>query len=140
MKYLLDTCVLSELVKPAPSVSVLAWMKQQNAQNLYVSALSLAEMHRGVAKLAKSRRQQELREWLASVEQQFEDRALSFETATASVWGQLCAQMESKGKPMAQMDSLIAAVALSHGLCLVTRNERDFANAPLLLVNPWGKP
>lgn len=137
MKYLLDTCVLSELVKAAPEPAVLDWVAVCEEPNLFVAALSLAELHRGVARLPRSKRRTALTDWLMRVETGFEGRVLSFSQTTAHAWAEMTARAEARGKPMAAFDSLIAAVALEHSLALVTRNVRDFAATDLKLVNPW---
>ena len=137
MKYLLDTCLLSELVKPVPHTPVLDWMSAQQAENLFVSAMTLGELERGVMKLPPSRRRNELTTWLAQVALGFEDRVLPFDRETAHVWADMCARAEAKGRPLAAFDSLIAATALHQGLTVVTRNERDFEPAGVQLMNPW---
>ena len=137
MKYLLDTCVLSELVKATPEPAVLDWVAARDEQDLFVAALSLAELHRGVARLPRSKRRTALTDWLMRVETGFEGRVLSFSQTTAHAWAEITARAEARGKPMAAFDSLIAAVALEHSLALVTRNVRDFAATDLKLVNPW---
>lgn len=137
MKYLLDTCLLSELVRHTPHLAVLEWMGARASSDLFVSALTLAELERGVIRLPPSRRQSELATWLVNVQAGFGQRALPFTRDTAGYWARLCAQAEAAGKPMAAFDSLIAATALEHGLAVVTRNVRDFAHAPVVLINPW---
>lgn len=137
MDYLLDTCVLSEFVKKAPADSVLAWMAVVAEQQLFVAAITLAELHRGVARLPPSKRKQDLAAWLRQLETSFADRVLPFTLRTASYWGELMATAEGRGQKLAAFDSLIAATALEHGLLLVTRNEKDFSAAPVVLVNPW---
>lgn len=137
MKYLLDTCLLSELVKPAPEPSVMDWMGQRKETNLFVSALTIGELHRGVAKLARSKRRIELTNWLQALELGFEDRLLPFTHETAKVWAAMSAQSEAQGKPLAAMDSLIGATAVANGLTLVTRNVKDFSSTRIGLVNPW---
>lgn len=137
MRYLLDTCVLSEFVRTNPEPAVQAWLSRQNEHMLFVSALSFAELERGVAKLAPSRRREALSQWLSQLKLSLAERTLPFTMETASYWGEMCAKAETQGKPMATFDSLIAACAVEHGLALVTRNEKDFASASLLLVNPW---
>jgi toxin FitB len=137
LNYLLDTCLLSELIKSSPNQQVLIWIKAQTSQHLFVSALTLAELHRGVAKLSSSKRKNALSLWLAQLEIQFEDRLLPFTQETSAIWGKMCAQMESKGHPMSLMDSMIAATAQEHGLNVVTRNEKDFIHAPVMVINPW---
>ena len=137
MKYLLDTCLLSELVKTSPEPAVLSWMAGRKESELFVSTITIAELHRGVAKLPASRRRSSLSVWLEQLEAGFDERVLPFTSDTAHVWAGMCAQAESEGKPLAAFDSLIAATALTHGLCLVTRNVRDFAQAPVEVLNPW---
>ena len=137
MKYLLDTCLLSELVRPNPHRAVLDCMGARASSDLFVSDMTLAELERGVLRLPPSRRQSELATWLAAVQAWYGQRALPFTRDTAGYWARLCAQAEAAGKPMAAFDSLIAATALEHGLAVVTRNVRDFAHAPVVLINPW---
>ena len=137
MKYLLDTCFLSELVKPAPEQSVLSWMGERIESELFVSAMTIAEIGRGIKRLPASRRQDELSTWLQQLKVGFDKRMLAFTVESADAWAHMCANMEAKGKPMAAFDSIIAATALQHSLALVTRNVRDFAHAPLVLINPW---
>ena len=137
MKYLLDTCVLSEFVKATPSERVQTWMAQQNEAALFVSALSIAELTRGIAKLPHSKRKSELSTWLSQLEASFGSRVLPFTSSTSGYWGEMCAATETKGKPLASFDSLIAATAVEHGLALVTLNEKDFTAAPLVVINPW---
>lgn len=137
MKYLLDTCLLSELVKPVPHAAVLEWMAAQQAENLFVSAMTLGELERGVMKLPPSRRRNELTTWLTQVALDFEDRVLPFGRETAHVWADMCARAEAKGRPLAAFDSIIAATALQQGLTVATRNERDFEPAGVPLMNPW---
>ena len=139
MRFLLDTCLLSELVKPKPHPGVLAWLQDQDETSLFVSAITLAELERGAARLPASRRKNALAEWLASVKLQFSSRVLAFTGDTAGYWALMCAQAEALGKPMAAFDSLIAATALEHGLSLVTRNVGDFAGSPVVLVNQWSE-
>ena len=140
MKYLLDTCVLSEFVKPAPNSAVLAWVDSRTENELFVAAMTLGELRRGVAKLSASRRRSELSVWLENLQAGFGQRVLPFTGDTAGYWGEMCARVETIGKTMAAFDSIIAATAIEHGLALVTRNTQDFAAAPLMLINPWEQP
>jgi predicted nucleic acid-binding protein len=140
MKYLLDTCVLSEFVKPAPDGAVLAWVDSRAENDLFVAAMTLAELRRGVARLPVSRRKSELSVWLENLQASLGERILPFTGDTAGYWGEMCARVEAVGKPMAAFDSIIAATAVEHGLALVTRNVQDFAAAPLMLINPWEQP
>ncbi|MBT8421301.1 MAG: type II toxin-antitoxin system VapC family toxin [Gammaproteobacteria bacterium] len=139
MKYLLDTCVLSELVKPVPNPEVLAWVDSRAENDLFVAAMTLAELQRGVARLPSSRRKNELSAWLENLQAGFGERVLPFTGESAACWGEMCARADAAGKTIAAFDSIIAATALEHGLALVTRNVRDFSAASLMLVNPWEK-
>ena len=137
MRFLLDTCFLSELIKHAPESRVLQWMERRDDQTLFVSAMTFAELQRGVARLAESKRRAELTSWLEQLEANFSDRVLPFTLATSRYWATMCAQAEAAGRSIAAFDSIIAASALEHGLALVTRNVRDFSQAPVVVVNPW---
>ncbi len=112
-------------------------MGERTETDLFVSAMTIAEIGRGTERLAASRWQTELSVWLQKLIAGFENRVLAFNVETASVWAHMCANMEVKGKPMAAFDSIIAATALEHSLALVTRNVRDFVQAPVVLINPW---
>jgi predicted nucleic acid-binding protein len=113
-------------------------MAGRKESELFVSAITMAELHRGRGQeLPGSRRRSSLSAWLEQLEAGLEERMLPFTCDTAHVWVGMCAQAESESKPMAGFGSLIAATALAHGLCLVTRNVRDFAQVPVEVLNPW---
>ena len=137
MRFLLDTCALSELVKRVPEPNVLTWMRARQNDELFISAITLAELQRDAAKLPVSRRRDDLSVWLQQLEAGFEDRVVPFTGAAAHYWDQMCVKAEAKGLSMAAFDSIIAATALEHGMALVTRNIRDFTQAPVVLINPW---
>lgn len=137
MKYLLDTCVFSELIKPEPNPAVLAWVNARSDTDLFTAAMVLAELHRGVAKLPVSRRKQDLADWLEKLQNAFDARVLPFTLQTAEHWAAMCARAEGVGKTIAAFDSIIAASAIENGLALVTRNVQDFAAASAVIVNPW---
>lgn len=137
MKYLLDTCVLSELVRTKPEARVLTWINARAESDLYVAAMTLAELRRGVARLPASRRKTDLGVWLEQLQAGFAERILPFTSETAAYWGEMCARCEAGGRTMAAFDSIIAATAVEHGLVLVTRNDRDFMAALPVVFNPW---
>lgn len=112
----------------------------RGSNDVFVAAMTLGELRRGVAKLPVSRRKNELSVWLEQLQASLGERVLPFTRDTAGYWGELCARVEAVGTPMAAFDSIIAASAVEHGLALVTRNVRDFAAAPLMLINPWDQP
>jgi len=137
VKYLLDTCVLSELVKATPEPNVVAWINAQAEDTLFVSAMTLAELLKGIAKLQDSHRKTELTEWLNQIRSEMADRILPFGQSTADYWASMCATAEKAGKTLSVFDSLIASTAIEHGLVIVTRNAKDFEAAPVMQINPW---
>lgn len=137
MRYLLDTCVLSEVVKSAPDAKVIQWFEARKPHELFVSAMTWGELQRGVARLPGSRRRSELTAWLRRLEAGFEDRILAFDQKASEVWAQMTVKAETQGKPMAAFDSIIAATARAQGCRLVTRNVRDFAHADVDTIDPW---
>ncbi len=137
MRYLLDTCVLSELVKREPDSHVLRWLAARNAHELFISAMTWGELQRGVSRLPRSKRRSELTRWLEQLKIGFESRILAFDQAVAEAWAQMTAQAETQGKPMAAFDSIIAATARANECKLVTRNVRDFAHSGVEAINPW---
>jgi predicted nucleic acid-binding protein len=138
VKFLLDTCAISELTKPAPHPGVVSWFAQQDELALYLAAPSVGELKRGVEKLEDGKRKRFLRNWLAeSVIERFGARILPADTDIFLRWGEMQAQLESRGKPMPPLDGLIAATALHHQLTVVTRNTRDMEASGASLFNPW---
>jgi len=138
MRWLLDTCAISEYAYKAPTQTVIAWLDEQDEASLYLSAMSIAEIEKGIVKLrAKSpRRAQRLAAWLSKVEHRFAGRILPLDTDTLRLWAQLTAHSEVAGRPLPVMDALIMACARRHGLTLVTRNVRDFS-PHIEVFNPW---
>ena len=138
MKYLLDTCLISELVVKAPNLRVVQWVDEQDPANLFLSVITIGEISKGIAKLTDSRRKQKLESWLQNeLLQRFAQNILLIDIDVMPAWGRLIAALELKGRKMALMDSLIAALALHGNLQLVTRNENDFINAGISILNPW---
>ena len=140
MRYLLDTCALSELVKSTPDAHVIRWFEARKAHELCISAMTWGELQRGVTKLPESKRRSELTLWLQQLETGFEDRILAFDKNVSRVWAHMTAQAETQGKSMAAFDSIIAATARAHDCKLVSRNVRDFVNAGIDVINPWQDP
>lgn len=136
MSYLLDTNVISELVRSKPDKAVLAWFKNIPAEALHVSVLTLGEIRKGIERLPDSARREKLRLWLEhELAGWFGPRVLPVDIPVADRWGRLLAQM---GRPVPSIDSLLAATALHYELRLVTRNQKDFGYPGLEIVNPWG--
>ncbi len=137
MSYLLDTNVLSELRRKIPNAGVVAWFSQRPASTLFLSVLTLGELRKGVEGVADADRRAALLDWLeVELPAFFTGRILSVDAHVADRWGRLTA---TAGRPLPAIDSLIGATAAHHGLSLVTRNVRDYADLGLDVINPWGK-
>ena len=136
MSYLLDTNVISELVRPKPAKAVLAWFENIPSEALHISVLTLGEIRQGIEQMPDGARREKLRLWLEhDLADWFETRVLPIDIQVADRWGKLIAQM---GRPVPSIDSLLAATALHHELRLVTRNQKDFDYPGLEVINPWG--
>jgi predicted nucleic acid-binding protein len=113
-------------------------MDSVNEDDLCLSVITVGEIQRGIEKLSESHRKTSLVTWLNDqMLLRFENKILPVDLSAMQIWGTLTARMESAGKPMGVMDSLIAASALSQNLILVTRNIKDFSGTNLQLINPW---
>ncbi len=135
MSYLLDTNVVSELVRPRPSPRVVAWVGSVADSALHLSVLSVGEIRQGVESLPSGARRTRLLTWLeGELPAWFEDRLLPVSLAVADRWGRLLALVD---RPVSGVDSLLAATALEHGLTMSTRNVEDFRFPGLTVVNPW---
>ncbi|HTV49109.1 MAG TPA: type II toxin-antitoxin system VapC family toxin [Phycisphaerae bacterium] len=138
MNYLLDTNVISELVKPYPQSTVVAWLADVDEDRVFISVVTLAELRHGVELLPVSKRQDRLNAWLGhELPARFEKRILNVDAAIADAWGVLTARRQTGGKPASAMDMLIAATAQVHQLTLVTRNTSDFKGVVERILNPY---
>jgi predicted nucleic acid-binding protein len=138
MTFLLDTCVISELVAKQSNLHVVQWVDSIDEDKLFLSAITIGEIKRGIEKLADSSRKSALAEWLeGDLLIRFTDRILPIDIPVMLVWGQLTADLEKQGRRMPAIDSLIAATCLQGRLDLVTRNEGDFAHSGVTVINPW---
>jgi predicted nucleic acid-binding protein len=135
VSYLLDTNVISELVKPKPDKNVLKWFSDVPDDALYLSVLTLGEIRKGVERISNSSRREKLRLWLEhDLRDWFGPRILPVGPDEADRWGRLLADV---GRPVPSIDSLLAATALHHELRLVSRNVKDFDYAGVDVINPW---
>ncbi|QQR60058.1 MAG: type II toxin-antitoxin system VapC family toxin [Candidatus Melainabacteria bacterium] len=138
MKYLVDTCVISELAKTDPNANVVRWIDSQELNNIHLSVITIGEIRRGIEKLKDGTRKNRLQSWLEDeLLSLFGSRLLHIDLEVAICWGELTATLDQLGKPMPAVDSLIAATALKHQCVLVTRNVEDFKNSKVELFNPW---
>lgn len=135
MSYLVDTNILSELRRREPNPGVVEWFAQRPVTTLRLSVLTLGEIRKGIAALPDDERKLKLLDWLeVELPSFFSGRILPVDAIVADRWGLLMAQA---GRPRIAIDSLLAAIALTHGLKLVTRNTRDFDFPGLEVINPW---
>lgn len=135
MSYLLDTNIISELVKSQPSEKVTAWIKAVPSDTMHLSVLSIGEIRKGIEKMQHSSKKEKLKIWLEhELPNWFNDRLMSIDVNVAERWGRLLGEA---GRSMPAIDSLLAATALHHDLALVTRNTKDFDFPGLELINPW---
>lgn len=134
MRFLLDTNVVCEAIRPHPDARVLSWLTQ-NHLSCGLSAISVGEIWKGIQLMAEGRRRSQYESWYAEQESEFNDRVLPVDDRVMKTWGTYCADLQSRNIRPSAFDSLIAATALHHELTLVTRNESDFPG--IRLVNPW---
>jgi len=137
MRYLLDTNVLSNITKPVPSESLIAWMAEQVDQDLFIASLTVAEIRRGVLGKPAGKRRNQLDAWFTGPEGPqalFAGRVLPFDEKAALIWARLMADGKASGRPRSALDTIIAAVAAANDCVVVTDNEQEFAG--IEIVNP----
>jgi predicted nucleic acid-binding protein len=137
--FLIDTNVISELMRATPAPSVLSWFSTQDPSTLYLSAVTEAELRTGIAILPEGQRREGLRAALdATIAEDFEGRILPFDTDAAKTYAEIASMRRAAGRPIADADCQIAAIARASGAIVATRNLRDFEGCGVDLVNPWG--
>jgi predicted nucleic acid-binding protein len=138
--FLLDTNIISELVKPKPEANVTEWIENTDESLLYLSVLTLGEIRRGIAALPQSRRRATLEAWLdKNLRARFAGRILVIDQEVADRWGLLTAAAGNSGIVLPVIDGLLAATALEHNLTLVTRNTGQIPSMGVAVFNPWQK-
>lgn len=137
MKYLLDTCLISELIKPTPNKKVIKWLNDIPSTALFLSAITIGEIRKGLTKLPSSKKKETLTAWLNTLLRDYKERIFSIDLIVAENWGIIQGNAEKAGMPMSSIDSLIAATAHTHNLTLITRNEDDFVPSQISILNPW---
>lgn len=138
MRYLIDTCSISELVKKKPNQNVLKWFSEQDELSMHLSVITFGELIKGIEKLPISKRKRELNRWVTEdLNLRFRYRTLNINMEVVKKWGEILAVADLKGKSLPAVDSLIAATALVHDLSVVTRNTQDMEGTGVELINPW---
>jgi predicted nucleic acid-binding protein len=136
-RYLLDTNIISNVVKPQPSETLLAWMSTQRDDDLFIASLTVAEIRRGILEKPRGKKRDALDQWFTGPEGPqalFAGRILSFDDKAGLIWARLMAEGKTAGKPRSGLDMIIAAVAGANECVVVTDNEKDFVG--LKIVNP----
>lgn len=134
-RYLLDTNIISNVTKTAPSESLLAWLAEQVDEDLFIASLTIAEIRRGVLEKPAGRKRDQLEAWFAGPEGPlalFAGRVLPFDEKAGLIWGRLMAEGTTAGRPRSALDTIIAAIAEAHDCTVVTDNESHFAGIPIL--------
>lgn len=135
---ILDTNVLSALMRASPDASVLAWLDRQPAESVWITSITLFEARFGLALLPKGRRRQTLETSFAQLLQQdLKNRVLDFDSAAATEAALLAAVRQRAGKPVDMRDTQIAGIALARRATLATRNIRHFADLKVAVIDPW---
>ncbi len=138
MRYLLDTCTASELVRDRPDPGVAQWIQSQDDADVGMSVLTVGELEKGVLKLPPSAKRERLVRWLRDdVKARFAERLLGLDLEAAETWARMRAEAEGVGRPPPVIDSLIAATAISRDCAVVTRNVEDMERCGARVVCPW---
>lgn len=133
----LDTNVVSELMRPAPSPIVEAWVRGHRAAELYTTSITVAEIRYGIERLPDGRRKDLLRSTAMDIFSAFADQILPFDVGAAPQYAQTVSYRERAGAPIDGFDAQIASICRANGAALATRNKRDFAKTSINLIDPW---
>ena len=135
---LLDTNILSELMRADVSKQVIAWLDLQAASSLFICAITRAEIELGLCLLPEGKRKEQLKQAALEMFDEFAGRCLPFEESSAMHYAKLVAHRQKSGRPISVEDAQISAIALTHAMKLATRNTKDFTSIENLeLINPW---
>lgn len=133
----LDTNVVSELMRPQPASTVLAWLRKQPGNDLYTTAITVAEIHSRIARLPEGLRRTSLNQAAGEVFAAFPDQVLAFDLAAADAYAAVIAHRNDLGSPIDGFDAQIAAICRTHAAVLATRNAKDFVSTGIRIVDPW---
>ena len=134
----LDTNVISEVLRPTPDTHVMAWLENRSNSQFFTTTISEAEIRYGVARLEDGRRRQALLQTIDGIfAEDFAGRILIFDRAAAADYAGIVTGRECMGRPISQFDAQVAAIAKAHGASIATRNGKDFEGLGLDIINPW---
>ncbi len=138
MSFIIDTCVISELIKKNPDKNVVHWIAAIEESRLYLSVLTIGELHKGIEKLPKSKKKTALHNWVThDLTERFNNRIIDFDIKIASLWGKIQALSELSGRPLLTVDGQIAATGIALNFTVITRNTQDMERSGVSLINPW---
>jgi predicted nucleic acid-binding protein len=138
VKYLLDTCLISELARKKPNPNVLKWVADCDEELTFLSVLTVGEIQKGISRLEDKKRKAVLQKWLDSdLRLRFGDRLLAITQDIAQTWGGLQGEAEARGISIPTIDGLIGATAIALNLTVVTRNVEDIFKTGAKILNPW---
>lgn len=135
MRYLLDTNIIRNVTKPSPSESLLAWMADQNDDDLYIASLTVAEIRRSILEKPAGKRRSDLEDWFGGPEGPqalFAGRVLSFDEPAALIWARLMSDGKAGGRPRSALNTIIAAIAEANNCVVVTSNGKDLAGVEFI--------
>jgi predicted nucleic acid-binding protein len=137
---ILDTNVVSELMRPSPDPGVVQWLQGQPIEQLAITAITIAEILYGLDRLPDGRRKADLfQKFQLFLARGFDGRVLSFDRSAAEAYAPIKGERDRAGRPVAGYDAMIAAIASSRGTGVATRNVADFADCGVVVVNPWSE-
>lgn len=139
MKFLLDTCAISEYYKKTPNQGLGNLMQNLRDDDLYLSVITLGEIEKGILLVKDLQRQKDLEVWFMQIKTHYQTNILTISHHVVSIWANITAAAQKQGKTLAVADGLIAATAIHHDLSLITRNVKDFAMTPVIIQNPWSE-
>ena len=138
---IVDTHVISELLRPVPAKRVETWLSAQDGALMYFTTIGEAELRHGVAILPAGKRRTGLNRAIEGIlEEDFRDRILPFDRRAAGAYAAIAAERRTRGRPISQFDCQIAAIARAHGASVATRNTSDYEGCGIEVLNPWGQP
>lgn len=138
MKYLLDTNIISELISKKPNKNVISFIESLNENNIYISVITIGEIKSGIENLKDDNKKHKLSIWLNNdLLKRFDKKIIEVNIDTMLEWGTINHKLKNIGKPLPIMDSLIGATCSKYNYTLVTRNEKDFKNINIKIINPF---